>query len=90
MIEKRSGNHFEGVPFYGLRSDLTGQEIASRFTRNKRSNLESGYLGSSRDGLQQMQPHSLENSHIMKVTLSSFICHNLVILKVLYNSPRFN
>ncbi|KAL8115891.1 hypothetical protein AgCh_022401 [Apium graveolens] len=65
--EKKAGNHFEGVPFYGLRSDLTGQEIASRFTRNKRSNLESGFLGSSRDGLQQMQPHSLENSHIMKM-----------------------
>lgn len=65
--EKIAGNHFEGVPFYGLRSDLTGPEIASRFNRNKRSNLERGFLGSSRDGLQQIQPHSVENSHIMKM-----------------------
>ncbi|XP_017254947.1 protein TIFY 8 isoform X2 [Daucus carota subsp. sativus] len=65
--EKDAGNHYEGVPFYGLRRDLTGPEIASRFTRNKRSSLESGYLGSSRDVLQQMQPHSLETSHIMKM-----------------------
>lgn len=71
MVEKTAGNHFEGVPFYGIRSELTGPEIANRFTRNKRSNSESAFLGSSRDGLQQIQPHSLEKSHIMKVTLSS-------------------
>lgn len=65
--ERQAGNHFEGVPFYGLRSDLTGPEIASRFTRNKRGNSDSTFFGSSRDGLQQMRPHSLENSHIMKM-----------------------
>ncbi|KAE9452252.1 hypothetical protein C3L33_15846, partial [Rhododendron williamsianum] len=59
-------DHFEGVPFYGPRSDLTGTEISNRFAGNKRSNSDSVFLGSSRDGLPHVGPDSLDGLHLMK------------------------
>ncbi|XP_057959354.1 protein TIFY 8 [Malania oleifera] len=65
--ERQVGNHLEGVPFYGLRSDLSGHEVSNRFTGSKRSNSDSTFMGSSRDGFPQMASDSLESSHLMKM-----------------------
>ncbi|BAT78214.1 hypothetical protein LR48_Vigan04g213500 [Vigna angularis] len=64
--EKQVGNHLEGVPFYGPRSDLSGAEISNRLVGSKRSNSDSAFTGSSRDAF-QMVPDSYQNSHLMKV-----------------------
>ncbi|ESW09065.1 hypothetical protein PHAVU_009G097300 [Phaseolus vulgaris] len=64
--EKQVGNHLEGVPFYGPRSDLSGTEISNRLVGSKRSNSDSAFTGSSRDAF-QMVPDSYQNSHLMKV-----------------------
>ncbi|TKY74682.1 TIFY 8 [Spatholobus suberectus] len=64
--EKQVGNHLEGVPFYGPRSDFSGTEISNRLVGNKRSNSDSTFMGSSRDAF-QMVPDSFPNSHLMKV-----------------------
>ncbi|XP_014501841.1 protein TIFY 8 isoform X2 [Vigna radiata var. radiata] len=64
--EKQIGNHLEGVPFYGPRSDLSGAEISNRLVGSKRSNSDSAFTGSSRDAF-QMVPDSYQNSHLMKV-----------------------
>ncbi|RZC15455.1 Protein TIFY 8 isoform D [Glycine soja] len=68
--EKQIGNHLEGVPFYGPRSDFSGTEISNRLVGNKRSNSDSTFMGSSRDAL-QMVPDSFQNSHLMKVLRSA-------------------
>uniref|UniRef100_A0A5B6ZWS8 Protein TIFY n=1 Tax=Davidia involucrata TaxID=16924 RepID=A0A5B6ZWS8_DAVIN len=65
--ERQVGNHFEGVPFYGPRSDFSGPEISNRFAGSKRSNSDSGFMGSLRDGFPQMGPESSESSHLMKM-----------------------
>ncbi|KAE9609214.1 hypothetical protein Lal_00020024 [Lupinus albus] len=64
--QKQVGNHLEGVPFYGPRSDFSGTEISSRLVGNKRSNSDSTFIGSSRDAF-QMVPDSFHNSHLMKM-----------------------
>ncbi|QCE16196.1 hypothetical protein DEO72_LG11g3209 [Vigna unguiculata] len=64
--EKQVGNHLEGVPFYGPRSDLSGAEISNRLVGSKRSNSDSAFTGSSREAF-QMVPDSYQNSHLMKV-----------------------
>ncbi|CAL0319180.1 unnamed protein product [Lupinus luteus] len=64
--EKQVGNHLEGVPFYGPRSDFSGTEISNRLVGNKRSNSDSTFIGSSRDAF-QMVPDSFHNSHLMKM-----------------------
>ncbi|XP_020202973.1 protein TIFY 8 isoform X2 [Cajanus cajan] len=64
--EKQVGNHLEGVPFYGPRSDFSGTEISNRLVGSKRSNSDSTFMGSSRDAF-QMVPDSFQNSHLMKV-----------------------
>ncbi|XP_061359599.1 protein TIFY 8-like [Gastrolobium bilobum] len=64
--ERQVGNHLEGVPFYGPRSDFSGAEIGNRLVGNKRSNSDSTFMGSSRDAF-QMGPDSLQNSHLMKI-----------------------
>lgn len=69
LVEKQVGNHLEGVPFYGPRSDFSGTEISNRLVGSKRSNSDSTFMGSSRDAL-QMVPDSFQNSHLMKVALS--------------------
>ncbi|KAA8521737.1 hypothetical protein F0562_012410 [Nyssa sinensis] len=65
--ERQVGNHFEGVPFYGPRSDFSGPEISNRFAGSKRSNSDSGFMGSLRDGFPQMGPESSESLHLMKM-----------------------
>ncbi|KAJ1438232.1 Tify domain [Sesbania bispinosa] len=64
--ERQAGNHLEGVPFYGPRTDLSGIEIGNRLVGNKRSNSDSSFMGSSRDAF-QMVPDSFQNSHLMKI-----------------------
>ncbi|POO04108.1 Jasmonate-zim domain protein [Trema orientale] len=65
--ERRVGNHLEGVPFYGPRSDISGPEISNKIAGSKRSNSDSTFMGSSRDGIPQMGPDSLEGSQLMKL-----------------------
>ncbi|XP_021825304.1 protein TIFY 8 [Prunus avium] len=65
--ERQAGNHLEGVPFYGPRSDISGPEISNRLLGSKRSNSDSTFKGSSRDGLPHTGPDSLESSHLMKM-----------------------
>ncbi|KAI4316270.1 hypothetical protein L6164_024267 [Bauhinia variegata] len=64
--ERQVGNHLEGIPFYGPRSDFSGTEISNRLVGSKRSNSDSTFMGSSRDAF-QMVPDSLQNSHLMKM-----------------------
>ncbi|GMN45223.1 hypothetical protein TIFTF001_014427 [Ficus carica] len=63
----RGGNHLEGVPFYGARSDISGPEISNKIVGSKRSNSDSTFMGSSRDGIPQMGPDCLEGSQLMKL-----------------------
>ncbi|KAM1200751.1 hypothetical protein ACFX2I_016989 [Malus domestica] len=65
--ERQAGNHLEGVPFYGPRSDISGPEISNRLLGSKRSNSDSTFMGSSRDGVPHMGPDHLERSHLMKM-----------------------
>lgn len=66
--EGQVSNHFEGVPFYGLRSDPLGHEISNRFVRNKRSYSDSGFITSSGDGFQQRGGlDSIDSSHYIKM-----------------------
>lgn len=80
MIEKQISNHFEGVPFYGPRSDISGPDISNRLVRSKRSSSDSAFMGSARDGMAQIGPESHENLHLMKVVIGNLlsaicICH---------------
>ncbi|CAN6583584.1 unnamed protein product [Malus baccata var. baccata] len=65
--ERHAGNHLEGVPFYGHRSDISGLEISNRLLGSKRSNSDSTFMGSSRDGVPHTGPDHLESSHLMKM-----------------------
>ncbi|CAK9185474.1 unnamed protein product [Ilex paraguariensis] len=65
--ERHVQNHFGGMPFNVPRSDFSGAEISNRLAGRKRSNSDSAFMGSSRDGFRQMQPDSLESSHLMKI-----------------------
>ncbi|KAF8400728.1 hypothetical protein HHK36_014028 [Tetracentron sinense] len=65
--ERQVGNHIEGVPFSGPKSDFSGPEISKVFSGRKRSNLDSAFTGSMRDRMPQMGPDSLESSHLMKI-----------------------
>lgn len=69
--ERQVGNHYEGVPYYGPRSDFSGPDVGNRFAGSKRSNSDSAFIGSSRDGFPQMRPGSLESSHLMKMLRSA-------------------
>ncbi|KAG6772748.1 hypothetical protein POTOM_024168 [Populus tomentosa] len=74
--ERQAGNHLEGIPFYGPRSDISGPEISNRLAGSKRSNSDSAFTV-SRDGIPQMAHDSIESLHLMKVALR----FNLVMLK---------
>lgn len=50
-----------------MRSDISGHEISNRLLGSKRSNSDSTFMGSSRDGIPHTGPDSLESSHLMKV-----------------------
>ncbi|KAK4797128.1 hypothetical protein SAY86_029454 [Trapa natans] len=67
--ERQVSTHFEGVPFYGPRSDMSGPKVDNRLVRSKRSNSNSDYafMGSARDGVAQGGPESQENLHLMKM-----------------------
>ncbi|XP_061965948.1 protein TIFY 8 isoform X2 [Populus nigra] len=64
--ERQAGNHLEGIPFYGPRSDISGPEISNRLAGSKRSNSDSAFTG-SRDGIPQMAHDSIESLHLMKM-----------------------
>ncbi|CAK7353486.1 unnamed protein product [Dovyalis caffra] len=64
--ERQAGNHLEGIPFYGPRSDISGPEISNRLAGSKRSNSDSAFTG-PRDGIPQMAHDSIENLHLMKM-----------------------
>jgi len=85
LVEKQVGNHLEGVPFYGPRSDLSGAEISNRLVGSKRSNSDSAFTGSSREAF-QMVPDSYQNSHLMKVDLT----YCLIILPQCAQSSKMN
>ncbi|KAA8525352.1 hypothetical protein F0562_007230 [Nyssa sinensis] len=86
--ERQVGNHLEGVPFYGPRSDFSGPEISNRLAGTKRSNSDSGFMGSFRDGFPQKGPESFESSHLMKVHSNAmfifFLSHSYVRQKPIY------
>ncbi|XP_050366276.1 protein TIFY 8 [Argentina anserina] len=65
--ERQGGNHLEGVPYYGPRSDISGPEISHRLLGSKRSNSDSTFIGSSGDGIPRMGSDSLESSHLTKM-----------------------
>ncbi|XP_010254239.1 PREDICTED: protein TIFY 8-like [Nelumbo nucifera] len=65
--ERQVGNHFEGVPFYGSRSDFSAAEINNRFPGRKRSNSDSMFMGSTKDRMPQLGQDSLEGSHFLKI-----------------------
>ncbi|GFY88846.1 hypothetical protein Acr_06g0007860 [Actinidia rufa] len=66
-FERQVASHLEGVPFYGPRSDLTGTEISNRFAGNKRTNSDSAFKRSSREGFPKVGPDSLDGGHLMKM-----------------------
>ncbi|XP_038698742.1 protein TIFY 8 isoform X2 [Tripterygium wilfordii] len=65
--ERQVGDHLEGVPFYGPRSDVSGHDINNRLAGNKRSNSDSIFMGSSRERIPQMGHDSLESLRLMKM-----------------------
>lgn len=67
FVERQAGNHLEGIPFYGPRSDISGHEKSNRMVGSKRSNPESAFSGPFRDGIINLDDDSLENSHLIKV-----------------------
>ncbi|KAI3738022.1 hypothetical protein L2E82_28040 [Cichorium intybus] len=65
--DRQVGSHLEGVPFYGQRSEFSGSEIGNKYAGSKRSNSDSIFLGSLRDGVPQMKPDFPDSSHLMKM-----------------------
>ncbi|KAJ8557846.1 hypothetical protein K7X08_004612 [Anisodus acutangulus] len=64
--ERHVGNHFEGVPFYGLRGELSGPETSNRLSGTKRSNSDS-LMGSTREKFSTLRPDAFETSHMQKL-----------------------
>ncbi|XVF34437.1 hypothetical protein REPUB_Repub18cG0059000 [Reevesia pubescens] len=56
-VERQVGNHLEGIPYYGPRSEISGPEISNRLVGSKRSNSDSAFMGHE----------SLESLHLMKM-----------------------
>lgn len=61
LVERQVGNHLEGIPYYGPRSEISGPEISNRLLGSKRSNSDSAFMGHE----------SLESLHLMKVFVIS-------------------
>lgn len=57
----------KGIPLYSARSDNSGPEMSNRIAGSKRSNPDSAFMASSRDGVVNLDHDSIENSHLMKV-----------------------
>ncbi|WRX33887.1 Tify domain - like 10 [Theobroma cacao] len=55
--ERQVGNHLEGIPYYGPRSEISGPEISNRLVGSKRGNSDSAFMGHE----------SLESLHLMKM-----------------------
>lgn len=51
------GNHLEGIPYYGPRSEISGPDINNSLAGSKRSFSDSAFMGHE----------SLESLHLMKV-----------------------
>ncbi|XP_021746326.1 protein TIFY 8-like isoform X2 [Chenopodium quinoa] len=64
LSEKQAGSQLERISSYGPKSDLSVSEVSNRFVGSKRSHSDSGFTGSSREGIPQMIP---ESSHVMKM-----------------------
>lgn len=63
--ERQVGTLFEGVPFFGQRSDFSGSKV--RYSGSKRSNSDSGFIAPSREGIPQLRPDFPETSQLMKM-----------------------
>lgn len=57
----------KGIPLYSTRSDNSGPEMSNRIAGSKRSNPDSAFMASSRDGVFNLDHDSIENSHLMKL-----------------------
>ncbi|KAK9149785.1 hypothetical protein Scep_008542 [Stephania cephalantha] len=69
-VERQMGNHFEGVPVQGPKSNLPISELSNRFAGRKRSNSDSIFLGWARDRTTpppQIGQDPLESSHLMRI-----------------------
>ncbi|KAK9141569.1 hypothetical protein Syun_010969 [Stephania yunnanensis] len=67
--ERQMGNHFEGVPVQGPKTNLPISELSNRFAGRKRSNSDSIFLGWARDRTPpppQIGQDPLESSHLMR------------------------
>ncbi|XVE71613.1 hypothetical protein DITRI_Ditri10aG0165100 [Diplodiscus trichospermus] len=56
-VERQAGNHLEGIPYYGPRSEISGPQISNRLLGSKRSNSDLAFTGHE----------SLESLHLMKM-----------------------
>ncbi|KAJ0714304.1 putative transcription factor TIFY family [Helianthus annuus] len=63
--ERQAGTLFEGVPFFGHKTDLAGSKI--RYSGGKRSHSDSGFLPPAREVIPQLRPDFPETSHLMKM-----------------------
>ncbi|KAI7749051.1 hypothetical protein M8C21_030094 [Ambrosia artemisiifolia] len=63
--ERHAGTLFEGVPFFGHKTDLSSSKI--RYSGSKRSHSDSGFLPPSREVIPQLRPDFPETSHLMKM-----------------------
>ncbi|KAK8351103.1 hypothetical protein V6Z12_A05G011100 [Gossypium hirsutum] len=55
--ERQVGNHLEGIPYYGPRSEISGPDINNSLAGSKRSFSDSAFMGHE----------SLESLHLMKM-----------------------
>ncbi|XP_022755299.1 protein TIFY 8-like isoform X2 [Durio zibethinus] len=60
--ERQVGNHLDGIPYYGPRSEISGPEISNILIGSKRGNSDSAFMGHE----------SLESLHLMKVFVISY------------------
>ncbi|KAJ0806043.1 putative transcription factor TIFY family [Helianthus annuus] len=64
--ERQVGTFYEGVPFFGHKTDVSGSKI--RYSGSKRSHSDSGFMPPSRlEGIPQPRPDLPETSHLMKM-----------------------
>ncbi|TYI79272.1 hypothetical protein E1A91_D05G011400v1 [Gossypium mustelinum] len=57
VVERQAGNHLEGIPYYGPRSEISGPDINNSLAGSKRSFSDSAFMGHE----------SLESLHLMKM-----------------------
>ncbi|KAG4144026.1 hypothetical protein ERO13_D05G010800v2 [Gossypium hirsutum] len=56
-VERQAGNHLEGIPYYGPRSEISGPDKNNSLAGSKRSFSDSAFMGHE----------SLESLHLMKM-----------------------